>query len=120
MGSPRAVKNCAFDIDLFYSALRIGRDKCIATYQPSRKPTRADSTLPQRVFHFAQPVGTLEHFARLRTIGSAHDTVTLHQVDEVRSAPVADPQASLQQRGRSLAVFQHDAHRVLVKLVVAV
>src|SRR5271157_5262445 len=120
MGSPRAVKNCAFDIGLFYSVLRMGEINVLLCKTPSRKPTRADSTLSHRVFYFAQPVGTLEHFARLRTIGCAYDAVSLHQIDEVRGAPVADPQAPLQQRGRSLAVFQHDAHCVLVKLVMVV
>ena len=74
--------------------------------------------LAQGVFDFAEPVGTLEDFAWLGAVGGADDAVALHQIDEVGGAAVADAQTPLQKRGRSLAVFQHDAHGVLIKLVV--
>src|SRR5258708_7109631 len=46
--------------------------------------------LSQTLFHFVQPIGTLEYLARLRTVGGAHDAVLLHQVDQVRGPPIAD------------------------------
>lgn len=34
--------------------------------------------LPQRLFHLAEPIGTLQNLAWLGTIGSAHNAVLLH------------------------------------------
>lgn len=60
-------------------------------------------TLPQRLLHFRDPVRTLQHLARLRPIGRAHDSIAFHQIDEVRRAPVANPQTpSLSQGGMLL------------------
>ena len=54
--------------------------------------------LPQRLFHLAQPVRTLKHFAWLGAVGSAYNAVFLHQVNQVSGASITDAQASLQQR----------------------
>jgi len=49
------------------------------------------------LFHFCDPVGTLQDFARLWAVGSANDAVVLHEIDEVRGAAIADAQAALEQ-----------------------
>src|ERR1700679_3291771 len=76
--------------------------------------------LSQRVLNFAQPVGTLQKFARFGAVRCAYNAVSLHQVDEVSRAAVTDSQPSLQQGSRSLAVLQHDTHGVLEKLVIVI
>ncbi len=40
--------------------------------------------LAHRVFYFAEPVGSLEDFAGLRTVGSADQSVAFHQIDQVK------------------------------------
>src|SRR5271166_3498058 len=78
------------------------------------------SSLPHRVFDFAQPVGPFQHFARFWPIRRAHDSVALHQIDEVSCASVADAQASLKQGSGCLPIFEHDSHGVLKKLVMLI
>src|SRR5215469_6756154 len=73
--------------------------------------------LAQRLFHFAEPVRTLQHLARLGTVGGAHDAVSFHEIDQVSGASVADAQPPLQQRSGCLAKFDDQAHGVHVKLV---
>lgn len=46
--------------------------------------------LPHGLFHFRDPVGALEDFARLGAIGGADDAVALHEINQVGGAPVAD------------------------------
>ena len=48
-----------------------------------REPRTA---LPHCVFHFRDPIRTLQHFARLRAIRRAHNPIPLHHVDQVRRA----------------------------------
>ena len=76
--------------------------------------------LPHRFFHFAQPVGTFEHFARFGAVGGADDTVSFHQVDQMGGAAIADPQPPLQQGSRGFPELDHQAYGIVVKLVVFV
>ena len=58
---------------------------------------------PVLVFHFAQPVGPLQHFARLAAVGRPDDAVALHHVENARGAAVAQAQTPLQRGSRRLA-----------------
>ena len=64
-------------------------------------------TLPHRLFNLRYPIRPLEHLARLGSVGGAHDAVPLHQVDQVRRAPVANAQPPLQQGSGSLPELEN-------------
>src|SRR5579862_2859110 len=61
--------------------------------------------LAQRLIDFAQPVLGLQDFARLGSVGRAHDAVFFHDVDQAGGAAVADAQAALQSGSGSAAGF---------------
>src|SRR5262249_45037049 len=56
----------------------------------------AGSRLLQRLIEFAHPVFFLEQLAGLGAFGRADDSVLFHQVDEPRSAAIADAQPALE------------------------
>src|SRR6185312_4379532 len=53
------------------------------------------SPLPHLVFHFAQPVWTLQHFTRLAAIRRSDDALALHHVENTRRAPITQSQTAL-------------------------
>jgi hypothetical protein len=71
---------------------------CIVLYAANLRAWRkaVRQILSKRLFNFGQPIGPLQHFARLGTIRRAHNAVSLHQVDKMRSSPVANAQTPLQ------------------------
>ena len=62
-------------------------------------------------FDFVQPVGALQHFARLAAVRRADDAVALHHIENARGAAVAQAQVPLQRGGGSLAHLQHQRAR---------
>src|SRR6476646_4047245 len=74
--------------------------------------------LAQRFFNFAEPVWFLQNFARLWAVGRSHNSVVFHKVYEMCGAAIANAQAALQQGSRSFAELNHQAHGVLIKLIV--
>src|SRR5208282_6574222 len=66
---------------------------------------RHHTSLAHRFFNLRDPVRTLQHFARFRSIGSADNPVAFHEVDEVCGAAIADAQAALQKGSRGFAKF---------------
>jgi len=74
--------------------------------------------LPHRFLHFGNPVRTFQHLTRFRTIRRTHDSIPLHQVDQVRRPPVSDAQPSLQQGSGSLSKLDHQPHRIVVEGIV--
>src|SRR5581483_2710641 len=69
-------------------------------------------------FDFRDPVGALEQFARLGAIGSAHDAVLLHEVNQVSRATVAYAQTALQQGSGGFAELDHQAHGIFEERIV--
>src|SRR5579884_1241068 len=51
--------------------------------------------LAEGFFDFAEPVGAFEDLAGFGSVGGTDDAVTLHEVDEVGGAAVADAQPAL-------------------------
>src|SRR6266436_3933857 len=66
-------------------------------------------SLPQSLFHFVQPIRALENFTGLRSVRSADDSILLHQINQMSSAPIADTQTALQQGSRSFAELHDQA-----------
>jgi hypothetical protein len=48
------------------------------------------AALPHGLFNLRNPVRTLQYFPRLGTIRCSYNSVLLHQIDEMRGAPVAN------------------------------
>src|ERR1019366_593409 len=48
--------------------------------------------------NLVQPSRSLQQLARTAPVGRPYQPIALHQVDQVRGAPVANPQPPLQQR----------------------
>src|SRR5579871_6512680 len=48
------------------------------------------------VIHFAQPVGPLQHFARLAAVRWTNDAVAIHHVQNPRRTPVSEAEPPLQ------------------------
>ena len=72
-----------------------------AANKPPETP-RTRTVLPHCVFHFRNPIRTLQHLSRLRAIRRAHNPIPLHHVDQVRSAPISHAQPSLNEGSRRL------------------
>ena len=54
-----------------------------------RAGTRARHELAQLLFHFFQPIRTLQNFARLAAVRRSDDAFVLHHVENARRAAVA-------------------------------
>src|ERR1700722_1245529 len=83
--------------------------------------SRLDLRTPRslhRIVVFLHPAARLQYFPSLRTVRWAGDSVLLHQVNEPRSAAVADAQTSLQRRSRGPAHFTDHPHGILVQVIV--
>lgn len=48
------------------------------------------------IIEFLHPIPVFQDFAGLGAVGRTDDAVLLHQIDEARGAPIANPQAALQ------------------------
>src|SRR6266404_4709405 len=93
-------------------------DYAVAVRRDSCRDRRERRGLARGLFDFRNPVGTLQYFAWLGTIGGADDAVLLHQIDEVRGAAVADAQAALQQRSGSFAELDDQLHGIAIHGIV--
>ena len=58
-----------------------------------------------------------DNFTSLRSIVGSDNSVFGHEVDQPCGTPVADPQATLEQRNTSAALANHDIHRTLVQVI---
>src|SRR3954451_4101828 len=74
---------------------------------------------PHRLLHFGNPIRTLQEFPWLRTICRSDDSVTLHQIDEMRGASITNPQATLQQRSRRFTKLENQTNCVFVQLIMS-
>src|ERR1700732_90290 len=85
--------------------------------RPSGRPEAGATVSAHRFFYLRNPLGSLQDFARLGTVRRAHDAVAFHQINQVSSAAVADPQAALQQGSGRFAELYDQAYCVVVEWV---
>src|SRR3954465_5951105 len=74
----------------------------------------ADRALAKLVFNLAKPIRPLQYFAGFAAVRRPDDALALHHIQNSSCPAVAQSKAALQGRGRRLAQFQNDPHRVLV------
>src|ERR1017187_1151718 len=76
-----------------YGGIRGGIAPCRGKRLPHQARRIFMLLLPQ--FHFLQPVGALEDFARLAAVRRTDDAIALHAIQNARGAPVAQAQMAL-------------------------
>ena len=85
----------------FLAEFAPGRARFLALLGMTERGTKCKelngTVLAQGLVNFMHPIRALQHLAGLGAIGSADNSVTLHQVKQAGGAAISQPQAALQE-----------------------
>src|SRR5208283_1916321 len=79
---------------------------------------RSPALRPFLLINLLHPIPSLQHLSRPRPVRRPHNSILLHQINQMCRSAIPDPQSPLQRRSRSSPHFAANPHRVLVQSVI--